>query len=588
GYVFDKWTITGVTVDETQSTVTFTMPANDVTATATYKNDPQQPTTYTVTVTNGSGGGSYAEGESVTITADAPQSGYVFDKWTITGVTVDETQSTVSFTMPANDVTATATYKTAPQPPQSTYDITVDKASLSFTGVYGSYGDVQAQTVTVTNIGTASVDLKISLNTEGFDIFDLFKGSDLNTSYNVIDVLGTGIAPGGTYTFSVKPENRTVGTYEATITVTAVDGDVSLDMETIYPVTFTVTPAQTPQPSQHNVAITGSYAQNSGAGSYAVGDIVNIDAGSRSGYEFIGWVINSGNVTLADDDATATSFTMGDEDVSLTAKWLKKSSSAGGSNYKIVVEEADDGSVAANRKSAPKGATVIITVEPDKGFELDEVTVVDKRGREVELKDKGDGRFSFKMPARDVTVSAKFSEKEQVNPFTDISEEDAYYDAVLWAVENGVTSGFSATTFAPYGPCTRAQMMTFLWRSIGRPAPSSTEHPFTDIKDDYYFEAVLWAVEEGITVGTTPTTFGPDEPCTRAQMATFLFRLVGDEAEEPAGRYADVLLHKYYALPVEWAAENGYIDGISEELFAPEDVCTRATMVTALYRLANK
>ncbi|MBQ3111545.1 MAG: S-layer homology domain-containing protein, partial [Firmicutes bacterium] len=185
-------------------------------------------------------------------------------------------------------------------------------------------------------------------------------------------------------------------------------------------------------------------------------------------------------------------------------------------------------------------------------------------------------------------VSATFSEKEQVNPFTDISEEDAYYDAVLWAVENGVTSGFSATTFAPDGPCTRAQMMTFLWRSIGRPAPSSTEHPFTDIKDDYYFEAVLWAVEEGITVGTTPTTFGPDEPCTRAQMATFLFRLVGDEAEEPAGRYADVLLHKYYALPVEWAAENDYIDGISEELFAPEDVCTRATMVTALYRLANK
>ncbi|MBQ6842596.1 MAG: S-layer homology domain-containing protein, partial [Firmicutes bacterium] len=393
-----------------------------------------------------------------------------------------------------------------------------------------------------------------------------------------------GIDADSSLSFTVQPlNNMAANTHNATITISGTNiAAVAI------PVTFTVTAAQTPQPTQHNVAITGSYAQNSGAGSYAVGDIVNIDAGSRSGYEFIGWVINSGNVTLADDDAAATSFTMGDEDVSLTAKWLKKSSSAGGSNYKIVVEEAEDGSVAANRKSAPKGATVIITVEPDKGFELDEVTVVDKRGREVELKDKGDGRFSFKMPARDVTVSATFSEKEQVNPFTDISEEDAYYDAVLWAVENGVTSGFSATTFAPYGPCTRAQMMTFLWRSIGRPAPSSTEHPFTDIKDDYYFEAVLWAVEEGITVGTTPTTFGPDEPCTRAQMATFLFRLVGDEAEEPAGRYADVLLHKYYALPVEWAAENDYIDGISEELFAPEDVCTRATMVTALYRLANK
>ncbi|MBR6824449.1 MAG: S-layer homology domain-containing protein [Firmicutes bacterium] len=260
-------------------------------------------------------------------------------------------------------------------------------------------------------------------------------------------------------------------------------------------------------------------------------------------------------------------------------------SSSRSDKNKVTAEAADNGTIDVSRKSAAKGSTVIITVTPEAGYKLASLQVVDSKGNEIELKDLGDGRFSFEMPARKVSINAEFAKIERENPFTDISQADEYYEAVLWAVENGITSGFTSNTFAPNAPCTRAQMMTFIWRSVGCPAPARSEHPFTDVKDDYYLQAVLWAVEQGITVGTTPTTFGPDEPCSRAHMATFLFRLAEDKDITLSGRYDDVAMYKYYALPVEWAAQEGYIDGISEDLFAPEDVSIRAAMVTALLRM---
>lgn len=173
-----------------------------------------------------------------------------------------------------------------------------------------------------------------------------------------------------------------------------------------------------------------------------------------------------------------------------------------------------------------------------------------------------------------------------VNPFVDVREGEYYYDAVLWAVENGITAGTSATTFSPSVGCTRAQVVTFLWRTAGEPAPTTSNNPFTDVaKGTYYYSAVLWAVEKGITAGTSATTFSPDDTCTRAQIVTFLWRYKGQPEPITANNpFNDVYKSAYYAKAVLWAAENGVTSGTSASTFSPDDTCTRAQVVTFLYR----
>ena len=177
-----------------------------------------------------------------------------------------------------------------------------------------------------------------------------------------------------------------------------------------------------------------------------------------------------------------------------------------------------------------------------------------------------------------------------LNPFTDVSEDAYYFDAVLWAVDEGITKGTSETTFSPDASCTRAQMATFLWRAAGSPDPVGSTNPFTDVSADaYYAKAVQWAVEQGITNGTSETTFSPDADCTRAQMATFLWRNAGSPA--PAGDsnpFADVSADAYYAEAVQWAVEQGITNGTSETTFSPDADCTRGQMVTFLYRFFVK
>ena len=172
------------------------------------------------------------------------------------------------------------------------------------------------------------------------------------------------------------------------------------------------------------------------------------------------------------------------------------------------------------------------------------------------------------------------------NPFTDIRESAYYHDPVLWAVANNVTNGTSAATFSPDEGCTRAQVVTFLWRAAGKPDPASSESPFSDVKEDaYYYNAVLWAVEKGITNGTSDKTFSPDETCTRAQIVTFLWRY--EEQPAPAGTnnpFADVKPNAYFGSAVLWAVEKGITNGTSATTFDPEDTCTRAQVVTFLYR----
>ena len=251
--------------------------------------------------------------------------------------------------------------------------------------------------------------------------------------------------------------------------------------------------------------------------------------------------------------------------------------------YAIAVEKSENGEVKTNRSYASGGSMVTLTVIPDTGYTLETLRVTDKNGKEVELTNKGDGKYTFKMPASKVTVKAAFAVE---NPFEDVSSDAYYYDAVLWAVKAGITSGTSATTFSPDNPCTRAQMATFLWRAAGSPDPVSKTCIFADVPADaYYATAVQWAYEQGITSGTSATTYSPDEPCTRGQMATFLWRNAGSQAPvSNTNQFADVPAVKYYAVAVQWAYEQKITSGTSATTFSPNDPCTRAQMVTFLYR----
>ena len=246
--------------------------------------------------------------------------------------------------------------------------------------------------------------------------------------------------------------------------------------------------------------------------------------------------------------------------------------------------ETERGSVSSNVKNASKGSTVTITVEPEDGFQLAGLTVTDKDGNELPLTDKGDGKYTFTMPAGKVEVNATFAEKIETSPFADVSTDAYYYEAVKWAAEQGITGGVGGGLFAPDQSCTRAQIVTFLWRAAGSPEPKSMRS-FSDVPEDsYYAKAVAWAVENGITVGTSATTFSPDATCTRAQGVTFLFRAAKASADG-APAFRDVAADAYYAAAVKWATDNSVTNGIGGGLFGSDNDCTRAQIVTFLWRL---
>ena len=259
---------------------------------------------------------------------------------------------------------------------------------------------------------------------------------------------------------------------------------------------------------------------------------------------------------------------------------------AGVTTYAITVQNSKNGAVTASHKSAAKDTAVTLTVTPDKGYVLDTLNVLDSKNKAVKLTEKN-GKYTFTMPAGNVTVSAAFKAAAPAseNPFTDVPSGAYYEDAVIWAVKKGITSGTSATTFNPDGSCTRAQAVTFLWRAAGSPEPKSAAMPFTDVPAGSYFEkAVLWAVENGITKGTSDTTFSPDASCTRAQIVTFRWRAGGSPAVSGNSAFSDVAADAYYAAAVAWAEKNGVTGGIGGGLFGSDNTCTRAQIVTFLHR----
>ena len=256
------------------------------------------------------------------------------------------------------------------------------------------------------------------------------------------------------------------------------------------------------------------------------------------------------------------------------------------SSYPITVpDKTENGSVAVSPKTASKGSTVTITVTPDSGYVLETISVTDKNGNDLKLTDKGNGKYTFTMPGGKVEVKVTFMEDNSVlNFFYDVPNDAYYYEAVKWAAENGITGGVGNSLFAPNQPCTRGQIVTFLWRAAGSPEPKNMSN-FSDVPaDSYYAKAVAWAVENGITTGTGDGKFSPDATCTRAQSVTFLFR-ASKASANGAPAFSDVAATAYYAEAVKWATNNGITNGIGDNLFGSDNDCTRAQIVTFLYRM---
>ena len=251
--------------------------------------------------------------------------------------------------------------------------------------------------------------------------------------------------------------------------------------------------------------------------------------------------------------------------------------------------KTEHGTVTVSPKSASKGDRVTVTVKPDSGYVLETLTVTDKNGNELTLKDKGNGKYTFTMPAGKVEVKATFMEdNSMLNFFYDVPNNAYFYEAVKWAVKNGITDGVGNNLFAPEQPCTRAQIVTFLWRAAGSPEPKGAASGMTDVvSGSYYEKAVAWAIENGITTGTTTSTFSPDATCTRAQAVTFLARALKAKAAS-AAEFSDVPTGSYFADAVAWAAANGVTEGIGGGLFGSDNDCTRGQIVTFLYRAYNK
>ena len=277
------------------------------------------------------------------------------------------------------------------------------------------------------------------------------------------------------------------------------------------------------------------------------------------------------------------------------AALVEKPSSGGGfssgsffPSYPVTTPgKTENGTVTVSTKNATSGSTVTITVKPDDGFKLDELTVIDKNGNELKLTDKGNGKYTFTMPASKVEVNAAFVKEVETSPFSDVSTSAYYYKAVKWAQKKGITGGIGNGLFVPNQPCTRAQIVTFLWRAAGSPVVNYAMNMSDVPEGSYYAEAVRWALSEGITTGTTENTFSPDSECTRAQAVAFLFRYAASEAvtlQELVSGFSDADSVPGYALPaMNWALAEEIVQGNGSKLM-PNDSCTRAQIVTFLFR----
>ena len=536
------------------------------------------PQMYDITVTNGVAKNvSYIDitkakpGDKVVLLADDRRDeGFAFEKWVVTGATVDaENNSTAKFTMPEGNVTAEATYIPC--------DISIKAVKLTL----GNYA-----------VGKKASDISVKIITP--DVVDFSYGD----TYRCYDE--DGVALGGSYVLCYL-EGETVkrlgadelikegveyflevhiksdegytflGLKEENVTLDGTAG-VAMFMQpnnAVY--SFMLTPL--------GASHTHTYGTEWKSDAYKHWHECSCGAKSEEAAHTAGeWII----------DTPATATTSGTKHKECTVCGYTMTTETIPATGSVTVGKTENGSVSVSPKSASKGDTVTITVTPDKGYVLETLTVLDKNDKEIKITEKN-GKYTFTMPASKVTVKATFmDDNTMLNYFVDVKAGDYFYDAVLWAVQEGITSGTDATHFSPNASCTRAQIVTFLWRAAGSPEPKNMSS-FTDVPaDSYYAKAVAWAVENGITGGTGDGKFSPDATCTRAQAMTFLYRASGSPAVSGGSAFSDVAANAYYADAVKWAEKNGITGGIGGGLFGSGNDCTRAQIVTFIWRCLSE
>ena len=536
------------------------------------------PQMYDITVTNGVAKNvSYIDitkakpGDKVVLLADDRRDeGFAFEKWVVTGATVDaENNMTAKFIMPEGNVTAEATYIPC--------DISIKAVKLTL----GNYA-----------VGKKASDISVKIITP--DVVDFSYGD----TYRCYDE--DGVALGGSYVLCYL-EGETVkrlgadelikegveyflevhiksdegytflGLKEENVTLDGTAG-VAMFMQpnnAVY--SFMLTPL--------GASHTHTYGTEWKSDAYKHWHECSCGAKSEEAAHTAGeWII----------DTPATATTSGTKHKECTVCGYTMTTETIPATGSVTVGKTENGSVSVSPKSASKGDTVTITVTPDKGYVLETLTVLDKNDKEIKITEKN-GKYTFTMPASKVTVKATFmDDNTMLNYFVDVKAGDYFYDAVLWAVQEGITSGTDATHFSPNASCTRAQIVTFLWRAAGSPEPKNMSS-FTDVPaDSYYAKAVAWAVENGITGGTGDGKFSPDATCTRAQAMTFLYRASGSPAVSGGSAFSDVAANAYYADAVKWAEKNGITGGIGGGLFGSGNDCTRAQIVTFIWRCLSE
>ena len=411
-----------------------------------------------------------------------------------------------------------------------------------------------------------------------------------------------GAAAGSAVTY--ESSDKTVATVDATgkvtilkaggTVITATAAETADYKQATATYTLTVKKKTVTVKAKDQTAYVGDEVPTLGADSYTVSGLVGGD--TLTTQPTVKYVDANGSETTPDKTKTgetiirasgaaaSDNYTISYVDGKLT---VSTRPSGGGSRpsthpVKAEVSKDPDGSVSLSKTNAAKGDKVTVTVKPDRHYEVDEVIVRDSKGKQLAVKDNGDGTFTFEMPADKVTVEPTFS---WVNPFADVADSAYYVDAVEWMLKREVTQGTTETTFSPNLNCTRAQIVTFLWRAAGSPEPKGTVG-FADVSaGSYYAKAVAWAIENGITGGTGDGLFSPDATCTRAQSAAFLYRAAGSPAVGGSAGFSDVAADAYYAQAVAWAKEHGITDGIGGGLFGSANDCTRAQIAAFLWRL---
>lgn len=432
-----------------------------------------------------------------------------------------------------------------------------------------------------------------------------FENGSVTKTYGDADftLTTTGKAEGSTVTYeSSKPEVAEVDSATGKVTIkgagtaviTARASATAEYDEAAATCNLTVGKKTVTVKAKDQTAYVGDKAPVLGTDSYTVSGLVGeeklttqptvkyVDA---DGKEIAPDMTKTGEVKISASGAVASdNYTIRYEDGKLTVSTRPSSGGSHASSYTVSVDKTENGAITVSPKSASKGDTVTITVKPDSGYQLDDLTVTDKNGKELKLTDKGNGKYNFTMPASKVEINVAFVKEVETSLFSDVSTSAYYYETVKWAQEKGITGGVGNGLFGPNQPCTRAQIVTFLWRAAGSPAPKNMSS-FADIPADaFYAKAVAWAVENGITSGTSDGKFSPDATCTRAQSVTFLYRASGAPAVSGSAAFSDVVADAYYASAVKWAEKSGITGGIGGGLFGSDNNCTRAQIVTFLFR----